>query len=133
MTTKKSPHRKVEFKRVGPAKASRGTHYAYLTVEVTLDGEPSLDWVECFKNPATFIPDEAHPSKAQVKGNTIVFTSFRTHVRTNVQWMDKYIKQANECYQAMSDMYKDQEKSQLEREQAEKTEIEKINESLKDL
>jgi len=133
MATKKASHRKVEFKRVGPAKASSSTHYAYLTVRITLDGEPSSDWIECFKNPATFIPDEAHPAKAKVAGNTIEFTSFRAHIRTNVQWMDKYVKQANECYQMMSDMYKDEEKSQFEREKAEKAEIDRINESLKDL
>ena len=124
---------KVEFKRVGPAKASSGTHYAFLTVKITLDGEPCADWVECFRHPSTFVPDEAHPSKASVVGNCITFTSFRTNVRTNVLWMDKYIQQANECYKMMTAMHKAQEKSQREREQAEQEELDRINESLKDL
>ncbi len=124
---------KVEFKRVGSPKATKTTHYAFLTIEITLDGEPSLDWIECFKNPSTFIPDESHPSKASVIGNCITFKSFRTNVRTNVQWMDKYIQQANECYKTMDAIYIAEEKSQREREQAEKEELDKINESLKDL
>jgi uncharacterized coiled-coil DUF342 family protein len=47
--------------------------------------------------------------------------------------MDKYIQQANECYKKMSDMYKAEIKSQLERRRAEQKEIDKINESLRDL
>jgi len=124
---------KVELKRIGPPKVSKGTHYAFLTIEITLDGEPNLDWIECFKHPSTFIPDEAHPSKASIVGNRITFTSFRTNVRTNVLWMDKYIQQANECYKTMNAMRVAQEKSQREREQAEKEELDRINESLKDL
>lgn len=124
---------KVEFKRVGSPKASKSTHYAFLNIEITLDGEPNSDWIECFKQPSTFIPDESHPSKASISGNRITFTSFRTNVRTNVLWMDKYIQQANECYKTMNAMHVAQEKSQRERERVEKEELDKINESLKDL
>ena len=124
---------KVEFKRVGPPVATSSAHYAFLNVKITLDGEPSLDWIECFKHPSTFIPDEAEPSKASVSGNCITFKSFRTNVRTNVLWMDRYIQQANECYKTMRAVYRAQEKSQREREKAEKEELDKINESLKDL
>lgn len=124
---------KVQFKRVGPPIASGSTHYAFLTVKITLDGEPCSDWIECFKHPSTFIPNEAEPSKASVIGNCITFKSFRPNVRTNVQWMDKYIEQANECYKTMNAMYVVVEKSRRERELAEKEELDKINESLKDL
>ena len=124
---------KVEFKRVSSPKATKTTHYAFLTIEITLDGEPDSDWIECFKNPSTFIPDEAHPFKASVIGNRITFTSFRNNVRTNVLWMDKYIQQANEVYKTMDAMYIAEEKSRRKREQAEKEELDRINESLKDL
>jgi len=124
---------KQEFKRVGPPVASSGSHYAFLTIKITLDGEPKADWIECFKNPATYIPDEAHPAKAKVTGNSITFTSFRGNIRTNVLWMDKYIRQANECFQSMSEMYKAEIKSQHKRKREEQKEIDEINESLKDL
>lgn len=124
---------KLEFKRVGPPRVSSGSHYAFLNVKITLDGEPSPDWIECFKHPSSFVPDESHPSKASVSGNTITFTSFRNNVRTNVQWMDKYIQQANECFLSMSALYLADEKKKRERELAEQAEIERINESLKDL
>jgi hypothetical protein len=104
-----------------------------LTIEITLDGEPDSDWIECFKNPASFVPDEAHPFKASVIGNRIIFTSFRNNVRTNIIWMDKYIQRANDCYKTMDAMYIAEEKNQLEREQAEQEELDKINESIKDL
>ena len=133
MLSKKAASKKVAFKRVGPPKASSSTHYAFLTVKITLDGEPSSDWIECFKNPASFIPDEAHPAKASVIGNCITFTSFRGNIRTNVLWMDKYVQQANECYKTMDTMYVAEEKSQRKRKKAEQEEINKINESLKDL
>ncbi|MGA2681619.1 MAG: hypothetical protein ABSF44_07455 [Candidatus Bathyarchaeia archaeon] len=125
--------KKVEFKRVSSPKATKTSHYAFLTIEITLDGEPDQDWIECFKNPATFIPDEAHPFNASVIGNRITFTSFRTNVRTNVVWMDKYIQQANECYKTMDAMYTAEEKNRQKREQAEQEELDKINEMLKDL
>jgi hypothetical protein len=124
---------KVEFKRVSSPKAKKTSHYAFLTIEIILDGEPDSDWIECFKNPATFIPDEAHPFKAVVDGNRITFTSFRNNVRTNVLWMDKYIQQANEVYKTMDAMYIAEEKSRRKREQAEQEELDRINESLKDL
>jgi hypothetical protein len=124
---------KVKFKRVGSPKATKSAHYAFLIIEITLNGEPDVDWIECFKNPSHFIPDEAHPFKASVIGSRITFTSFRTNVRTNVLWMDKYIQQANECYKTMDAMYIATEKSQREKEQAEQEELDKINESLKDL
>jgi len=133
MASKKAAQKKAEFKRVSPPRVSRTAHHAFLNVKITLDGDPSLDWVECFKNPATYIPDEAHPAKASVAGNTITFSSFRANVRTNVQWMDKYIQQANECYRLMDKMFVDEEKSRREKERVEEEEIEKINESLKDL
>ena len=124
---------KVEFKRVGAPKAIESEHYAFVTVKTTLDGEPSSDWIECFKHPSDFIPNEADPSKASVKGNCITFTSFRSNVRTNAQWMDKYVQQANECYKTIIAKHKTEEKSRRKREQAEKEELDKINESLKDL
>jgi len=124
---------KAEFKRVGPPVASQGTHYAFLNIKITLNAKPSADWIECFKNPATFIPDEAHPAKATVKGNYITFTSFRGNIRTNVLWMDKYVQQANECYNKMSDMYNAEVKSQREKTKQEQKEIDEINESLQDL
>jgi hypothetical protein len=91
------------------------------------------DWIECFKNPAIYILDEAHPFNASVVGNRITFTSFRNNVRTNVLWMDKYIQQANEVYKTMDAMYIAEEKSRRKREQAEQEELDRINESLKDL
>ena len=88
--------KKVEFKRVGSPVASSTSHYAFLIIKITLDGEPSVDWIECFKNPATFVPDEAHPAKATVKGNSIIFTSFRANIKTNVLWMESmFNKQTN--------------------------------------
>jgi hypothetical protein len=118
---------------VCPPKATKSTHYAFLIIEITLDGEPDVDWIECFKNHITIYSDEAHPFKASVNSNRITFTSFRTNVRINVLWMDKYIQQANECYKTMDAMYIATEKSQREKEQAEQEELYKINESLKDL
>ena len=124
---------KIAFKRVGPPKATESTHYAFLTITITLDGEPSSDWIECFKHPSDYIPNEADPSKASVKGHCITFTSFRTNAITNAQWMDKYIQQANECHKTMIAMRATEKKSRRKREQAMKEELDKINESLKDL
>jgi hypothetical protein len=124
---------KIEFKRVGPPKAIESTQYAFLTVQITLDGEPNSDWIECFKHPSSYIPDESHPSKASIMGDCITFTSFRTNVRTNVIWMDKYIHQANECYKTLVAIHKAEKESQIAKEQAEKEELDRINESLKDL
>lgn len=124
---------KVEFKRVGAPNAMDSERYAFLTVKITLDGEPSSDWIECFKHPSEFVPDEADASKASVIGNCITFTSFRSNVRTNAKWMDKYIQQANESYKTMIAKRIAEEKSRRKREQAKKEELDTINESLRDL
>jgi hypothetical protein len=124
----------VGFKRVGSPKAiSKDESTGYLIVSVSLDGTPDWNWIECFKHPSTFTTSEAYPGRAFVTGNTITFSSSERTIKENVEWMDKYIQQANECYSRKMAEQVAEEKRQEERERKRKEELERINEGLKDL
>jgi hypothetical protein len=124
--------RNVAFKRIGAPKAIAKVDDV-LTVQVSLDGNPDWDWIECFKHPSTYTPNEAHPSRATVVGGTITFTSSQSGIKVNVEWMDKYIQQANDCYNRIMAERLAEEKRQQEIERKRKEELNRINETLKDI
>jgi hypothetical protein len=128
--------RNVAFKRIGAPKAI-GKVDDFLTVQVSLDGNPDWDWIECFKHPSTWTHNEAYPSRATVIGDTITFTSSESGIKANVEWMDKYIQQANDSYNRIMAERSAEEKGQQERareiERKRKEELDRINETLKDI
>jgi hypothetical protein len=124
--------RNVVFKRIGAPKAIAKVD-DFLTVQVSLDGNPDWDWTECFKHPSTWTPNEAQPSRATVFGNTITFTSSESSIKANVERMDKYIQQANDCYNRIMAERLAEEKRQQEIERKRKEELDRINETLKDI
>jgi hypothetical protein len=123
----------VTFKRVGAPKAIAKDADGFLTVQISLDGNPDWDWIECFKHPSTYTPNEAYPSRAIVAGNTITFTSSESSIKANIEWMDKYIQQANDCYSRRVTERLAEEKRQQEIERKRKEELSRVNETLKDL
>ena len=74
-----------------------------------------------------------HPSSVFVEGSTIIFVSFESDIKTNVEWMDKYIQQANDNYNRKKAEQLLEEKNLLELERKRKDELDRINETLKDL
>jgi hypothetical protein len=89
-----------DVKRQGSPKAVRKDerHPGLFVIQITLNIAPDKEWVECFRNPRTFILEEAHPKLTRIWENIIEFRSSEEHLKENIEWMDKYIGQANECY-----------------------------------
>jgi hypothetical protein len=120
------------FKRVaGSAQVLMRTGEGTLMVQITLDGTPPWDWIECLSHVQENKYSEVHPSLATVAGDVIIFESSESRLEENIALMDAYIKQANVSYaQKMAHQYTE-EKSLLEQEQQE--ELSKINDRLKNL
>ncbi len=54
--------------------------------------------VECFRHPTNYKDNEAHPSRTSISNNRLTFYSVESELKANIEWLDNYIKQANECY-----------------------------------
>lgn len=89
-----------DVKRQGSPKAvgKDERHPGLFVIQITLNISPGKEWIECFRNPRTFILEEAHPKLTKLWENIIEFRSSEEHLKENIEWMDKYIGQANECY-----------------------------------
>ena len=125
---------KAEFKRVGPPRVKAKDVNGFLTVEISLNGYPDYIWVQdYFRHPLFNAASGVHPSSVFVESSTIIFVSFESDFKANVEWMDKYIQQANDGYNRKRAEELLEEKNLLELERKRKEELERINETLKDL
>jgi hypothetical protein len=125
---------KAEFKRVGPPRVKAKDANGFLTVEISLNGYPDYIWVQdFFKSPPSSTSAGVHPSSAYVDKSTIIFVSFESDIKANVEWMDKYVQQANDGYNRKKAEQLLEEKSLLELQRKRKEELDRINETLKDL
>jgi len=127
-----------DVKRQGsPKTIGRDEKYPGLfRIQITLNVAPSSDWIDCFRNPSTWKPDEAHPRLAEIRtmrGSHIVFRSSEEHLKGNIEWMDKYISQANECYHRKMAKKEAEMKRQEEKAKKEKEKLESINKILEKL
>jgi hypothetical protein len=90
---------KAEFKRVGPPRVKAKDANGFLTVEISLNGYPDYIWVQdFFRYPLSNTASGVHPCSVFVERSTIFFVSFEPDIKANVEWMDKYIQQANDGY-----------------------------------
>jgi hypothetical protein len=124
---------KVDFKRVGPPTALSKDDSGSVWVRISLNAPPNWTWIECFKNPSNFIPNEAHPKRARVDGNFIDFQSSENGIKQNVEWMDKYIQQANDVYNDRVAKQTAGQKREEEKDRIDETELDNLNDALKDL
>ena len=124
----------VDVRRQGSPKAvSKDEVSGYFNIQITLNIDPDAEWQECFKHPAQYKLNEAHPSRAIIAGNTIYFPSSEDHFKDNIEWMDKYISQANECYRRKMVEKEEKIRREEEKQRKQKEEIERINEKLRNL
>jgi len=122
---------KIEFKRIGKVQAIDKFRPDFLPLQITLDGSPNGLWIKCFKNPKTFRGNEV--LGIEVKDNIITFREHESQVKETLGWIENYISQANTVYKAQVAEYQARQKREKEQEQAKKAELDRINESLKDL
>jgi hypothetical protein len=64
-------------------------------VEIPLNLTPDSDWVQCFSNTTTWTPNVHLP---RAFGALIEFRALKEKPEQDLEWVYKYIEQANECY-----------------------------------
>lgn len=105
-----------------------------LWVRIRLSGIPNLEWLQSFKEPVNCQFSKAHPSNARFNSdNTLDFESTMDKLKDDIQWMDKYLEQANAFCIAKKAKETADKKRKEELEANEKEELKKINESIKDI
>lgn len=92
-------------------------------VEIPLDVRPDSDWADCFFNPTTSSVS-VHPPR--IFGDMIELRATKDRPEKDLEWVYKYIEQANECYR------KKMEEKERERQRRAKIEAEGAEE-LRDL
>jgi len=128
-----------DVKRQGPPEAigRDEKHHGLFRIKITLNISPDSDWIKCFRSPSTYTYGEAHPKFAEIRrmrgSSYIEFRSSKEHLKGNVEWMDKYINQANECYHRKMTKKEEEMKRQEAKAAKEKEELEKINKMLEEL
>jgi hypothetical protein len=122
----------TEFKRIGPPKVTAKIGNLF-TVEITLSGAPDSIWQNCFRNPSHSKYNEAHPSNAMIAGDKITFSWAENKIKENIIDLDSYIKQANDSINKKMSEKRSAEKRAQEEAIARQADIDRINESLKDL
>ena len=103
-----------------------------LWVRIRLSGIPNVDWLHSFRDPISCQLSKAHPSNARFNSdNTLDFESTMGGLKNDIQWMDKYLEQANPACIAKKAKELADKKRKEELEAEKKEELKKINESIK--
>ena len=67
-----------------------------LWVRIRLSTTPNAEWLQCFKDPISYLTNKTHPSNARLNSdNTLDFKATMSGLENDIKWMDKYIEQAN--------------------------------------
>jgi len=122
-------------KRQGSPKAlgRDENHPGLFIIKIPLNVHPDSEWMECFRNPTTFRLDSAHPKLIEVSGNNLMLRSPEKKITENIKWVEKYISQANGCYERKIAEKMAERKRQEEKLRKEKEELKRINDVLKEL
>ena len=121
------------IKRVGSAEvvSKNGDD---LWVRIRLSGTPNVEWLQSFRDPISCQLNKAHPSNARFNSdNTLDFESTMSSLKNDIQWIDKYLEQANAACIAKKAKELAEKKRKEDLADAKIEEIKKINESIKDL
>ena len=121
------------IKRVGPAEviSKKG---ADLWVRIRLSATPTVNWLQFFRNPIDCQHNKTHPSNARFTvDNKLDFEATLGELENSIKLMDKYLEQANKAgidqkTKELADL-----KRKKELETANKEELRKINESIKNI
>ncbi|MCW4019178.1 MAG: hypothetical protein NWF00_10970 [Candidatus Bathyarchaeota archaeon] len=122
---------KIEFKRIS-AKASDLDQNGAFKLEIELDGTPTSSWFECFKQPSDLKYPDIYPKNAELAGNTILYYGItQDKLKEKIEWIDKYIQQANKRYSQEVVKRQEMQKKAEEKEKKREATLQRINETLK--
>ena len=121
------------IKRVGSAEVVE-KNGVDLWVRIRLSGSPNVEWLQSFRDPISCQLNKAHPSNARFNAdNTLDFESTTSEIKNDIQWMDKYLEEANAACIAKRSKELSEKKRKEDLADAKIEEIKKINESIKGL
>jgi hypothetical protein len=64
-------------------------------IEIPLNLSPDVDWLQCFSYTTTWTPSVHLP---RLSGSLIEFRAMKEKPERDLEWVYKYIDQANDCY-----------------------------------
>lgn len=105
-------------------------HSGLAIVWIPLNKAPDADWINCFEHPRTFAT-HIHPPKVQ--GPFIVWRADKDKADKDIEWIFKYIEQANTCYQEVLKEREERKARMQEQEKLEEKELEKIKKKFENL
>lgn len=120
------------FLRDGPPKVIAKIDDIF-TVQITLTGSPDSMWVECYRHPTDYIDNESHPSRTIVRNNKIAFFSIENELKKNVEAIDEYLKQANDCYRKKVTQELALQKREVGGKRIKQEELDRVNKNIRDL
>lgn len=120
-----------EVKRVSvKAEEKRGE---LIVIKVKLNVDPDYTWKTCFQKPREWQDNQSHPKRVRIVEGGIWVNSTEKSLKKDIEWLDKYIDQANECYRKAIKQAEEEMKKQKEQEAKDKQDIERINKMLETL
>ena len=122
-----------EIKRVGPPQILGKIAEDYFELKFELNQDPNYDWKGFFKVPSKWKDDEAHPRNVSFDGHYLLWNTSRSKIKDNIEWLEKYINQANEKYNAVLIKRETERKRKKETEKKTKAEIDRLNKELVDI
>ena len=70
-------------------------------IEIPLSEPPDPEWIDCFNHPRELVPSLHARS---VSGRTIQIKADKSRPQDDVEWIYKFIEEANECYRQVLDL-----------------------------
>ena len=122
----------TDVKRQGSPKAV-DEEDGYFIIRIPLNIRPDNEWIECFKNPSRYKPNEAHPKLVEILGKFLEFRSRREKIKENIKWIDDYISQANNCYHRKMAKKEEERRKREEKLRNKKEKLEEISRMLEKL
>lgn len=121
-----------EIKRMGPPKAvdARGTE---IRVSVPINASPSSEWVHFFQECPSQWTSISHPKLIDVEGAELMFTSAERDIAQWIQYIDKWIGDANRQYREYLERLRRTQEQAEQHERERQRRIQEVTEKLRGL
>ncbi len=117
----------LAVKRLGQEVIGIDDSTGLVEINIKLSHQPEYEWEEFVKNPTEW---SIKPRTITFLGNSIVITCEEEKIEKTLEWMDKYITQANIAYDKLI-QEKERKRKEMEAKKEQKIkEIQKLNEKI---
>lgn len=120
-------------KRISPPEFIEEVGFKTFKVRVKLNRDPESDWIELFREPSVTKSMEVHPRVVELNGDVITWTTSEDKVPENIEWLDNYIRQANDKYNRLLGKQEEEKQKREESEKQKQAKLDRLNEKYKNL